>query len=900
MGQLLTTKLFIPKARPDLISRPRLIEQLNKGLHRKLTLISAPAGFGKTMLVSDWITNCKRPVAWLSLDRGDSDPRRFLGYLVAALQTVSTEVGEGVLGMLQSSQPPPTESILTALLNEIATVPDNFVLILDDYHVVDAKSVDHALAFLFEHLPPQMHVIITTREDPSLSLARFRAQGELTEIRVADLRFTLSEATRFLNHVMSLNLSEEDIAALDARTEGWITGLQLAALALQGISLQERVDASRFIQSFTGSNRFVLDYLVEEVLQGQPEVIRRFLLQTSILERLNASLCEAVSEQTNSRSILESLERGNLFVVPLDDRREWYRYHHLFTEVLHIHLLEQHPDQVSDLHRRASVWYEKKDMTAEAIQHSLAAEDWERAAGLIELAHPDMDLNYQSAAWLVWARALPEELVRARPVLCVDIAWALLDGGELEACDVYLQVAERWLGAEGDMRGIVVDEVQLRSLPASISTARAYRSLALGDVSGAVNYAQRALTLTPEDDPIRHLQALSLLGVAQYTSGDLEAAESALADLHTNLKKSGDIMALIGITYLLADIRVALGRLHEAEYSFQQTIQLATSQRELPLVGTSDLYRGLAELSCERGNLEAAAEYLQTAKRLGEQAALTDWQHRLCVAQARLKEAQGDWDSSLTLLDEAEQVYIQSPLPNVRPIPALRARIWIKQGRLSEALTWKRARGLSVDDGLSYLREFEHITLARLLIAQYSRDRTDEIIQEASALLSRLLQAAESGARLGSEIEILVVQALAHQVQRDISKASEVLARALTLAEPQGYIRIFVEEGEPMLLLLREAKKRGIVPNYVHHLQMSFDNCEGKILSATQPLSEPLSERELEVLRMLRSELSGPEIARHLMISLNTLRSHTKNIYNKLGVNNRRSAVRTAEELDLF
>jgi LuxR family maltose regulon positive regulatory protein len=905
MELLLSTKLFIPPTRQKLVTRSRLIEKLDDGLNRKLTLVSAPAGFGKTTLVSDWVRNCKQPVAWLSLDKGDSESRRFLGYLIAALQTVSTEFGEGILGMLQSSQPPPIESILTALLNEIATVSDDFVLVLDDYHVIDAKQIDHVITFLLESLPPQMHLIITTREDPGLPLARFRAHGQLTELRVADLRFTLSEATKFLNRMIGLELSEMDISALEARTEGWIAGLQLAALALKGISSQERADASQFVQSFTGSNRFVLDYLVEEVLKHQPEDIRRFLLQTSILERLNASLCEAVTGQAHSQNTLEALERGNLFVVPLDNQRQWYRYHHLFAEVLQTHLLEQQPDLVTELHWRASNWYEQNDLTVEAIHHALAAEDWEHAAGLIELAHPVMDINYQSAAWLAWARELPEELVRARPVLCVDIAWALLDGGELEACEEYLQVAERWLGATknkqmDDMHGIIVDEVQFRSLPASIATARAYRSLAFGDVPGAVKFAQRALTLTHENDSIQHLQAVSLLGVAQYGSGDLEAAEISLTDFLTHLHKKGDIITLIGISYLLADIRVTLGRLHEAEYAYQQALQLATNQRKPLPVGTSDLYRGLSELSCERGNLEAATRYLQTAQRLGEQAALTDWQHRLCVTQARLKEAQGDRDGALILLDEAERVYTRSPLPDVRPIHALKARTWIRQGRLREALAWSRSQGLSTDDDLSYLHEFEHITLARLVVAQYSHDRVDETIREAQTFLSRLLEAAEAGNRLRSVIELLVTQALAYQVQGLLSQASEILARALTLAEPQGYIRIFVDEGEPMMALLREVEKRGIVLQYVRELQSSFENYVGNIPPITQTLIEPLSERELDVLRLLAKDLKYKQIAEQLVVSVNTIRHHTKNIYGKLEVNNRTLAVQKAKEYNLL
>jgi len=439
--------------------------------------------------------------------------------------------------------------------------------------VIDAKpvdtstSVDDALTFLIEHLPPQMHLVIATREDPHLPLAQLRARGQLTELRAADLRFTPAEAAEFLNQVMGLNLSEGDIAALENRTEGWIAGLQLAALSMQG-----RADTANFIQAFTGSHRFVLDYLVEEVLQRQPEHVRNFLLQTAILDRLSSPLCDAVrfgiaetpTEQEDGKGMLDALERGNLFVVPLDDQRQWYRYHHLFADVLQAHLIEAQPEQVSSLHQRASAWYEQNGLPPDAIRHALAAEDFERAAGLIELAWSAMDLSYQSSTWLGWVKALPDVLIRARPVLSVGYAWALLDGGELEASEARLQDA----------------------------AAQAYRSLALGNVPGAVKYAQQALELTPEDDQVRHIQAISLLGLAQYTSGDLEAAERSLADFHTNLRKTGEILTLISITFLLADIRVALGRLHEAESNYQQSLRLATGQGEPMPLGTADLYRG--------------------------------------------------------------------------------------------------------------------------------------------------------------------------------------------------------------------------------------------------------------------------------------------------------------------
>ncbi len=897
---ILATKLYIPPARPNAVLRPRLIERLNEGLQRKLTIISAPAGFGKTTLVSEWVAGCDQKVAWLSLDEGDNDPSRFLTYLVAALQPMAANIGEGVLSALHSSQPPPTESILTALLNEITAIPDHFVLVLDDYHVIDSKAIDEALTFLLEHLPPQMHLVIASREDPPLPLARFRARGQLTELRAADLRFTPEEAAEFLDRMMGLNLSDADIAALEARTEGWIAGLQLAALSMQG-----RSDTSGFIQAFTGSHRFVLDYLAEEVLERQPKRVRNFLLQTAILERLSGSLCDAVTAEEGGREMLEALERNNLFLIPLDDKRQWYRYHHLFADVLRAHLIEAQPEQVSSLHQRASAWYEQNGLPPDAIRHALAAGDFERAAGLIELAWSAMDLSYQSSTWLGWVKALPDVLIRARPVLSAGYAWALLDGGELEASEARLHDAERWLDTPTD-KMVVVDREQFRSLPASIATARAYRSLALGNVPGAVKYARQALELTPEDDQVRYTQATSLLGLAQYTSGDLEAAERSLADFHANLRKTGEIPTLIGITFLLADIRVALGRLHEAESIYQQSVRLATGQGEPMPLGTADLYRGLGELYVERGDLEAAAQHLLTSQKLAEQVTLTDWPHRLCVSQARLKEAQGDLDGALALLDEAERVYIRGPLPDVRPVAALKARVWLKQGRLAEAQRWVREQELSVDNDLHYTREFEHITLARLLIARYTIDRADGDLQAALGLLVRLLQAAEEGGRNGSVIEILILQSLAHQAQGNQPGALASLERALTLAEPEGYVRIFVDEGEAMRMLIEKQSRNqdNLLSGYTDKLLAASAQPGAKpksaIIHQKSDMIEPLSERELEVLNLLRSDLSGPEIARQLIVSLHTLRTHTNNIYKKLGVNNRRAAVRRAEELDLL
>jgi LuxR family maltose regulon positive regulatory protein len=930
---ILATKLYIPPPRAKNVLRPRLIEQLNEGLSagHKLTLVSASAGFGKTTLVSEWVAVCERPVTWLSLDEGDNDPTRFLTYFIAALQTITANIGAGVLSVLQSPQPPSIESILTALLNEIAAIPYHFILVLDDYHTIDSEPIDHALSFLLDHQPPQMHLVIATREDPPLPVARLRVRGQLTELRAANLRFTPAEAADFLNQVMGLNLTVEDIAALEARTEGWIAGLQLAALSLQG-----RSDSAGFIQAFTGSHRFVLDYLAGEVLERQPEGVRNFLLQTAILDRLSGSLCDAVTGQVGGRGMLETLERDNLFLIPLDDQRRWYRYHHLFADVLQAHLIEAQPEQVPGLHRRASVWYEQNEYPPDAIRHALAAKDFERAAGLIELAWPAAEeRSIQPTTWIGWAKALPDELVHSRPVLNVGYAFALLGRGEMEGAEARLKDAEQWLNTPADtmkvppeipsIEMVVVDKEQFKSLPAAIAVGRAYVAQALGNILDTVRYASRVLELAPEGDHLRRGQASMLLGITYWASGDLEAADRVFADYTMKLRTAGNIPDAISTTVVLADIRLALGHLHQAIRTIEQCLHFVMVQGEPIPFDTADLHRELSELYLEQGNLEAAAQHLQKSKELGEKAELPVLRYRLCIAQARFNETQGDLDGALAHLDEAERLYIRSPLPDFFPKSAMKARIWVTQGRLVEALGWAGEQGLAPDNDLYYLREFEHITLARILIAQYQNDRMEGTIHAVMRLLDRLLQAAEEGGRMGSVIEILVLQALAHEVQGNLPPALMPLERALTLAEPEGYVRIFVDEGKPMAeLLTRIEAKDGtfLVKEYILKLLSAFElhkeiDRSGSALRSTpmeknrssllakqavspQPLIEPLSERELEVLRLLRTDLSGPEIARECMLSLSTVRTYTQHIYAKLGVNNRRAAVRRAVELDLL
>jgi LuxR family maltose regulon positive regulatory protein len=898
-----------------MVARTRLIERLNEGLSAggKLTLISAPAGFGKTTLVSEWVVGRGQPAAWLSLDDGDSDPTRFLTYLIAALQTIAPNIGEGVPEVLHTaqSQPPPIESILTALLNEITTLAQNFILVLDDYHVIDSKPVDHALTFLIEHLPPQMHLVITTREDPALPIPRLRARRQLIELRAADLRFTPSEAAEFLNQVMDLHLSAENVAALEDRTEGWIAGLQLAALSMRG-----RQDVSGFIQAFAGDHRYIVDYLVEEVLKRQPESVRSFLLQTAILDRLSGPLCDAVTSQPGGKARLEALQRGNFFLIPLDDKRHWYRYHHLFADVLQMHLMTEQPDQVPALHRRASEWYVKNGSPADAIRHALAGGDFVRAADLIELAAPAMARSRQVATLLGWLRSLPDELVRARPVISVAYAHLLLDGGKVDGVEDRLRDAEWWLDATAETSErpeaipnemVVVDQDAFRRLPGAIAIARAGLSLARGDIPGAMTYARRALEVAPDDDHVTRGGAAGFLGLAYWTSGDLEAAHRMFADGMASLQKAGNIPDVVYGAATLAAMRIAQGRLREAMRTYERGLQLAT-ERGTPgfaVRGTADMYVGMSELEREHNDLHAATQHLLRSKELGEHTGFPQNRYRWRVAMARIREAQGDLHGALELLDEAERLYMSDFSPNVHPIAALKARVWVAQGRLKEALDWARKQGLSPEDDLSYLHEFEHITLARVLLATNNRNRTDSLIHETTGLLERLLKAAQEGGRIGNVIEILILQALAHHAQGDLSAALLPLGQALSLAEPQGYIRIFVDEGSPMLQLLREAAARKIMPDYTSKLLAAFEVQEQATSPiptspASQPLIEPLSQRELEVLRLFKTELSGPEIANQLVIALSTVRTHTKSIYNKLNVKDRRAAVKRAIELNLI
>jgi LuxR family maltose regulon positive regulatory protein len=908
---VLATKLYLPPPRPNAVVRPRLIARLNEG--GRLILVSAPAGFGKTTLVSEWIADCRLLNAdsesfarektlsnqksaignlkfvWLSLDEDDSDLTRFLTYVVAAMQTIAPQLGEGVLAALQAAQPP-TAALLTALLNELSAIPDRFVLVLDDYHVLDCQPIDEALTFVIDHLPPSMQLVITTREDPQLPLARLRARGQLTELRAADLRFTPDEAAEFLNRAMGLDLSPDDVTALESRTEGWIAGLQLAALSMQG-----RSDAASFIGSFTGSHHFVLDYLLAEVLQRQSAEVQTFLLRTSILDRLCGSLCEAVllTPAGSGQAMLEYLEHANLFIVPLDNERQWYRYHRLFADLLR-QRLQQTTSNAADYHWRASQWYADHGFMSEAFHHAIAAKDFDRAADVAERAWTSMEETFQTTAWLGWIKQLPENVIRPRPVLCTLIGRALSDAGEPETSERYLQYAEHGLTS-------AADRAEFKPLPATIALTRAYNAQVQGNVADTIKYAELARQLIPEEDVFRRAQAVITLELTHWASGNLAAALRAMHDWMDHMQQLGNRVFVVASAFAVADIQIAQGRLREAVRTYQQSLQLADETGPEAQAITAHHHLGLALIYREMKNDEAAARHWQTAAELGKHTTLVDWPYRWHVALARVKQDAGDFDAALDLLDAARRAYIKNPAPDLRPSEALKADVYLRQGRLGKAQAWARERGLSPSGEIDYLHEFEYITLARILMAE-------GLLDTALNLLERLRQAAEAQDRSGSMIEISIVQALAQQAQGNTPAALAALDRALTLAKPEGYVRIFVGEGEMMRLLI--ADFRVLIEKQSGREGRSLIGYVNKLLAAFAPQSaisnqqsamlDPLSPRELEVLRLIEQGLSNQEIADRLFLALSTVKGYTRTIFDKLQVQRRTEAIVRARELGLL
>ena len=883
---LLESKLHAPRRHREVVARLRLDQRLDRDALPGVVLVSAPAGFGKTTLLTEWLAageEASKRTAWLSLDRRDSDPSVFWSYVIAAARKVAPEVGTDALATLQST-PTALESIVATLLNDLAGLEGDVVLVLDDYHLVESMEVQESMLFLVEHLPAQLHLLVASRADPPWPLAGLRARGELLEVRAADLRFTGDEAAVYLNDAMGLDLTAEDVGALEGRTEGWIAALQLAAL-----SLKDRDDPGAFIAGFAGDDRFVVDYLVDEVLNRQPDDIRTFLLETSILNRLTPPLCAAVTGHRDAKATLETLERSNLFLVALDARRQWYRYHHLFADVLRARLTDEHPERVADLHRRASDWFESDGDRAEAVRHALAAADLRRAAELIELAIPALRQARQEATLRAWLDALPGEVFANRPVLALGLVGARMGSGDSEGVGELLDSIEGWLGPDRPKHDMVVhDQVELRRLPAQAAMYRAGLALLRGDLTGTVAHAERAAGLSTDDDRLGRGAAAALTGLAQWADGDLEGGARQYAAAIAEFEAAEYFADILGCSLGLADMQAGQGHLRAAERTLTAGLDLAATHG--PLRGTADMHIGLAELHIERNELDTGAEHLRASLELGERLALPQHAYRWRVVDARLRAAHGDHAGAVELLGEAERRYNTDYSPKARPVTATTARVRLAAGDRAGAEQWAAESGLTADDAPAYLREYEHLTFARVLLA-IGRGL------DTVPLLERLLAAAEAGGREGSAVEAAALLALAHQAGGDTGQALAHLGDALTRAEPERFVRVFLDAGAPMTALLNAAVRQG----------RSVDQASALLAAGTTPtperaqqgLVDELSSRELDVLRLLRSELSGPEIAAELVVSLNTVRTHTKNIFMKLGVTSRRAAVRRADELGL-
>jgi len=884
-----------------MVHRPHLIERLNEGLNRRLILISAPAGFGKTTLIGEWVASCKQPVAWLSLDDKDKAPARFLIYLISALQTVAPNIGEGVLTALQSPQQPPTDSILIALLNEINDLHNDFVLVLDDYHTVDSKPVDNIIVFLLENLPPQMHLVIATREDPQLPLARYRARSQLMELRVADLRFSFSETADFLNQVMGLKLTEHDIAGLEARTEGWIAGLQMAALSMQGIE-----DTDSFVQSFTGSHHFVLDYLIEEVLQKQPDNIQAFLLQTCILERMCGAICDAVlhNPSATGQETLEQLERANLFIIPLDNERYWYRYHHLFTELLRNRLTRAYPDQIAELHRRASDWYAENNFTHEAIKHALAIQDWIRAAQAIErFAADELTIRGEISTLLGWLEAVPPKLLLERLKLGLAYAWVLTMANQLDRAEKLL---DQLMPLVQTMPSLLGDALAIRV------TIAAYRS----NMPAVIELAQSALSQVPIEEARSRSRILICLGIAyDETGSDLAAAKHAyreafeLGSVSVSGNKAGGPPPALNSFAHIPEIESLQGNLNVASQMYEQALDLAEQGGGQLSLGVCRVQWGRASLFYEWNDLDGAAGALQESIRVGEL-----WKNpRLLVhsygTSAMVNQARGQVDEAGVMIHRAEQITHDSysPLSTLGSLALYQIVWWLAQNDFHSIAQWEQNHNTEWQTQIGRVREHLAIVLARVRIARYYQERDHAALEQALALIKPALERAQTSGLMLNVTRLLILDSLTLYALRETASALTTLKRALTLAEPENYVRSFLDLGKPMEEFLSWGLESQSLTEphllvYVNRLLSQFSL--GVSVESSQPVNdsllEPLSQRELEVLRLISLGLSNREICERLFLALSTVKGHNRIIFDKLQVQRRTEAVARARELGLL
>jgi LuxR family transcriptional regulator, maltose regulon positive regulatory protein len=895
-ASLIPTKMSVPRTRQALVARPRLEELLEQSLHARLTLVSGPAGFGKSTLVAAWLSKVMqegKAVAWVSLDAADDDPERFWRYVVAALEGACPGTIPDADELSKATGVSP-DRVVAALVNDLATAATDVWLVLDDYHTVQSGVVHDGVEFLLANVSPRTHVVIITRADPDLPLPRWRVRRELVEVRVADLRFTLEETHSFLNGISGLNLSGRDVKTLEQRTEGWVAALQLAALSLQG---RDRNEPGDFISRFAGNDKYIVDYLVDEVLAHLEGDIREFLLSTSILDRISGSLCDAVTGRDHGRLMLANLERANLFLFPLDDQRAWYRYHHLFVDVLRARLYQEHGEAVSLLHRNASRWFEDNGDVEDAVRHALDGKDYARATYLMELALPAVRRNRQDALLMRWLIALPDKAVAHSPALSVFYGWMLMVTGDLGAVEARLDDATRTLAnAPAEVRASWAETDELRSLPATIAVYRASLAQARGQMDDTASHAQHAVDLSGPDDHLARGAATGFLGLASWAHGDVTAAVHMFGNAVDSLLAAGNLVDSLGSTVVLADMFLAAGRPGEARRLYTRALR-STEAQGLSFAQTSALLHvGLSEIDLEVGDLTRARWHLDTALTLDDHLSLTANHFRWFLAMGRLTEAEGDRAAAVELLERAQSLYRPGFFVDVRPIPAVMARVWIGNDQLHDAERWAAGYEWSTTDASDYLAEYDHLTYVRLLLAQHRAHTNPGGADEAARLLEQMLGSAISDGRWGSVIEIHMLAALVHDAQGDRSTAVDSLSRAFTTTpEPGAYARLFLAEGEPMLTLLRYAQHLGLADGHPARILTQYERPV-----PNHALVDPLSERETQVLRLLDSDLTGPEIARSLFVSHNTVRTHTRHIFAKLQVTTRRAAVLRAAELRLL
>jgi LuxR family transcriptional regulator, maltose regulon positive regulatory protein len=905
---LLATKLHVPRPQPGFIARPRLVKALDDGLAPRLILVCAPAGFGKTALLADWVRSGDHPVAWLSLDEADNDPARFWRHAVAALDRARPGIGDRVGPLLGPPAPASFDGLVTALINEMAQPgEDEVLLVLDDYHLVSSVPVHTSLAFLLEHLPPCLHLVLASRSDPPLPLARMRAGGGLAELRAAELRFTAEEAAALLHEAVGGDLPAASVAALQARTEGWAAGLQLAALSLRG-----QADMAGLVAAFSGSHRYVLDYLAEEVLDRQSEQVRGFLLETSVLDRLSGELCDALTGHAGGQAMLEQVEQANLFLIPLDEVRGWWRYHHLFADLLRARLQQQQPSRVPALHRAAAHWCDEHGLADDAVRHALDAGDAAFAARLIE-RHFDARFRPGERATIQrWLSALPPVVIQSRPRLLLAQAWMALVGGNVEVVGRWLDAAERAFADGADEAfdaSVGTGASQLANVPAAIALARAFVAHLRGDAEATAAFASQARAAIGEGEWILDSVTRWQLAGAEWLRGRLAAAEQGFTSVIAVCRAAGERGLAAASCHLLGQVQRAHGRLDAALDTYRQALEITAppGQPALPAAGIA--YVGMAEVAYQRNELDAAVQYVDDGITRCRQLNYTQPLATGLVTLAWIRQAQGDVDGALDAVEGAERA---GPRPEVtsllNPVPAQRARLQLAQGDVAAAARWTQQRGLGPDDEPDYPREREYLVLVRVLVAQ-------DLPGHALALLNRMLKAATAQDRTGSVIEIRALQALALAANGDETIAVDVLAEALTLACPRGFIRVFADEGAPMGALLghliaaqrAEQAVAGSVPldclaRVLHAVGENYalPVTQRGAAAAVPGLVHPLTDRELEVLALLAVGTPNSRIAAELVVTLDTVKKHVSHLLGKLGAANRTEAVTRARQLGLL